>query len=71
MAGAGMLSGIGGWAYPSSRDRIPVLKIEVIRAKDGSETFIMKNGVEFADYVRQVDVPGQPGRFALFMASKY
>lgn len=53
-----LLSGIGGWAYPSSRDRIPVLKIEVIRAKGGSETFIMKNGVEFADYVRQVDVPG-------------
>ena len=53
-----LLSGIGGWAFPWGGDDTPVLKTEVIYSNGKSESFVMKNGVEFADYIRHVDVPG-------------
>jgi uncharacterized protein len=53
-----LLSGIGGWAFPAIREPVPVLKAEVIHATGESESFVMKNGVEFADYIRPLEVPG-------------
>ena len=60
-----LLSGVSGWGYPGRRrglghdDRPAPLQ-------DGStEDHLLKNGVHFADYIRQVDVPGSKLAFLL------
>ncbi len=54
-----LLSGIGGWAYPAQADKhLPVLQVEVQCGDGDNKTFVLRNGVEFADYIRRVDVPG-------------
>jgi type 1 glutamine amidotransferase len=56
------MSGIGGWAYPYGGDRnkdLPVAKAIVTYADGGTEEFLFKNGIEFADYISPAnDVPG-------------
>jgi putative membrane-bound dehydrogenase-like protein len=53
-----LLSGIAGWGWPAVRDKIPALKATVTYASGEKEEIVMKNGVEFADYIRPVEVPG-------------
>jgi putative heme-binding domain-containing protein len=63
-----LLSGISGWGYPYS-EKGSVSVIVRLRYDDGkSEDHTLKNGIEFADYVRRVDVPGS--RFAFGLRGK-
>jgi putative membrane-bound dehydrogenase-like protein len=56
------LGGVGGWAYPccgeNKRENLPVAKVTVKFAEGDSEEFVLKNGVEFADYNGPHNVPG-------------
>ncbi|MEM8956064.1 MAG: PVC-type heme-binding CxxCH protein, partial [Verrucomicrobiota bacterium] len=54
-----LLSGIGGWAYPATKDKeLPVFQVDVIHTDGAKQSFVMKNGVEFADYIRPIKVAG-------------
>jgi uncharacterized protein len=54
------LSGVAGWGhpFPAEAAETPVLKATVKFADGKSEEIVMKNGVEFADYIGKYDVPG-------------
>ncbi len=56
------LGGVGGWAFPccgeNKNENMPVAKVTVNFADGPSEEFIFKNGVEFADYNGDYNVPG-------------
>ncbi|HYG76122.1 MAG TPA: PVC-type heme-binding CxxCH protein [Planctomycetota bacterium] len=52
------LSGIAGWGYPAVKEKVPVLKVTVHFAGGATEEKVLQNGVEFADYIAEVDVPG-------------
>ena len=52
------LGGIGGWGFPAVNKVEPVLKITVVYADGQKEEIVCKNGEEFADHIREVDVPG-------------
>jgi putative membrane-bound dehydrogenase-like protein len=52
-----LLSGIAGWGFPAIKDERPVLKLTMTFADGQTEVHEMKNGVEFADYNREIDVP--------------
>ena len=56
------LGGVGGWAYPCCGDNknegLPVAKVTLHFAGGGTEEMVLKNGVEFADYIGRFDVPG-------------
>ena len=52
------LGGVTGWGFQNNDDRSDVLKITVHATGGASETFVCKNGSEFADYFNRVDVPG-------------
>lgn len=60
-----LLSGISGWGYPA----LPKGSVSLIvrfHYEDGTkEDHELKNGVEFADYIRRVDVPGSQFALAL------
>jgi type 1 glutamine amidotransferase len=64
------LGAVGGWAWPFGGDAnkdLPVAKITVRFADERSEEFVLKNGVEIADYNGDTDVPGSkpaPGLLA-------
>jgi putative membrane-bound dehydrogenase-like protein len=59
------LSGVSGWGYPYS-ERGSVTMIVRLRYEDGqTEEHPLKNGEQFADYIRRVDVPGSKFAFAL------
>jgi putative heme-binding domain-containing protein len=53
-----LLSGISGWGFPAVRNEDVALQATVIYAGGEKESFALKNGVEFADYIRPIDVPG-------------
>lgn len=54
-----LLSGVGGWAFPYGGGKdVPVLKVALQFTDGKTEEHTLKNGVEFADYIRRVDVPG-------------
>ncbi len=56
------LGGIGGWAFPCCGDEkgegLPAAKVTVAYEGGQNEEILLKNGVEFADYIRPHDVPG-------------
>ncbi|RBP47989.1 putative membrane-bound dehydrogenase-like protein [Roseimicrobium gellanilyticum] len=53
-----LLSGIAGWGFPAVRDHIPALKATVTYEGGETEEFTLNNGEAFADYIREVEVPG-------------
>ena len=57
-----ILGGVGGWAFPCCGDEkldgMPVVKITVMYDGGTSEEVVLRNGVEFADFLRPHDVPG-------------
>ncbi len=60
-----VLGGVGGWAYPYGREGT-VSMIVRLRYRDGQvEDHPLRNGVELADYIRRVDVPGSKFAFML------
>jgi hypothetical protein len=59
------LSGVSGWGYPGG-EKGSVSMIVRLHYADGSvEDHPLENGVEFADYIRVVDVPGSKLAFRL------
>jgi putative heme-binding domain-containing protein len=55
------LGGVGGWMYPFGGEgtrNLPAAKVTVEFADGQREEFLLKNGVEFADWNGQADVPG-------------
>ena len=53
-----LLSGIAGWGYPAIRDDRVALKVTVNHSAGAPEVFELKNGEAFADYNREIEVPG-------------
>ena len=52
------LGGIAGWGFPGGKVNDPVAKIIVHFAGGPTEEIVLRNGVEIADYITHVDVPG-------------
>jgi putative heme-binding domain-containing protein len=55
------LSGIAGWGWPSGGDSqkgIPALKVTLHFAAGGTEEMVFHNGIEFADWIGDYEVPG-------------
>jgi putative membrane-bound dehydrogenase-like protein len=53
------LGGVTGWGFNGNNsDDSDVLKITVHTMQGQHETLTCKNGAEFADYIRRIDVPG-------------
>ncbi|MGE3310105.1 MAG: PVC-type heme-binding CxxCH protein [Limisphaerales bacterium] len=52
------LSGVAGWGYPLGEKDQPVARVVVHFAGGAQEEFVLRNGVEFADYIAKIDVPG-------------
>jgi uncharacterized protein len=60
-----LLSGISGWGY-SYTEKGTVSMIVRLHFADGMmEDHALKNGEQFADYIRRVDVPGSKFAFSL------
>jgi type 1 glutamine amidotransferase len=53
-----VLGGIAGWGYPYIKDSKPIVKWTWRFADGTSEEHVLKNGVEFADWIGHIDVPG-------------
>jgi uncharacterized protein len=60
-----LLSGISGWGYPYTPNETVSLIVRLHYADGTTEDHPLRNGVEFADYVRPVDVPGSKRAFVL------
>jgi putative membrane-bound dehydrogenase-like protein len=52
------LGGVGGWGYPLGPKDAPTVKITAHFAGGEIEEIILRNGVEIADCIRRIDVPG-------------
>ena len=57
-----LLGGISGWGYPASEKGTVSMLVRLHYADGVTEDHALKNGEQFADYARRVDVPGS--RFA-------
>lgn len=53
-----VLGGIAAWGYPFHKQQDPILKWTWIYADGASEEVVLRNGVEFADWISRHDVPG-------------
>lgn len=57
-----ILGGVAGWGFPwgdkEKNGKLPAVKMSVSYANGRVEEFTLRNGVEFADYNGNVDVPG-------------
>lgn len=52
------LGGVAGWGYPGGKINEPAAKITVHFAGGATEEIVLRNGVEIADYISHIDVPG-------------
>ncbi len=59
------LSGVSGWGYPVTRGESVSLTVRLHYLDGAAEDHPLRNGVEFADYITRVDVPGSKFAFAL------
>lgn len=53
-----LLGAVAGWGFPAVAERIPLVKLEVVYTDGTAETIVLTNGVDIADHVAGVDVPG-------------
>jgi len=53
-----VLGGVAGWGFPLGQKDQPVARMVVHYAGGATEEFILRNGVEVADYIAKIDVPG-------------
>lgn len=60
-----LLSGVGGWSFPYSREESVSMIVRLHYADGEEEDHELINGVHFADYIRRVDVPESQFAFAL------
>jgi putative heme-binding domain-containing protein len=59
------LSGVSGWGFPYSEKGSTSLIVRLHYADGKTEDHALKNGEQFADYIRKVDVPGSKFAFNL------
>ncbi len=59
------LSGVSGWGFPFGRKGSVSLTVRLHYADGKVEDHRLENGVQFADYIRVVDVPGSKLAFKL------
>jgi uncharacterized protein len=59
------LSGVSGWGFPYSEKGSVTMIVRLHYADGKDEDHELKNGEQFADYIRRVDVPGSKFAFAL------
>ncbi len=52
------LGNVAGWGHPHGGPDLRAMKVTVHYAGGAKEELLFKNGEEFADYIREVDVPG-------------
>jgi putative membrane-bound dehydrogenase-like protein len=60
-----ILGGVGGWAFPYGEKGTVSMIVRLKYADGEEEDHPLKNGVEVADYIRRVDVPGSKFAFQL------
>jgi hypothetical protein len=60
-----LLSGVNGWGYPYTEKGSVTLIVRLHYDDGKTEDHPLQNGVQFADYIRRVDVPGSQFAFAL------
>jgi hypothetical protein len=60
-----LLSGVSGWGYPYTEKGSVSLIVRVHYEDGKTEDHPLQNGVQFADYIRRVDVPGSEFAFGL------
>lgn len=60
-----MLSGVGGWSYPASREGSVSMIVRLTFSGGTTEEHPLINGQHFADYIRRVDVPKSEFAFDL------
>ncbi|MEQ1829247.1 MAG: c-type cytochrome, partial [Pirellula sp.] len=60
-----MLSGVGGWSFPASREGSVSMIVRLHYASGKTEDHPLINGQHFADYIRRVDVPKSEFAFDL------
>ncbi len=60
-----LLSGVGGWAFPYGTKGSVSMVVRLHYADGSVEDHPLENGVHFADYIREVDVPGSKLAFRL------
>lgn len=53
-----VLGGVAGWGFPAAQEKVPVLTITVVYESGDSEEIVLTNGVDIADHIARVDVPG-------------
>ncbi|HEX5222731.1 MAG TPA: PVC-type heme-binding CxxCH protein [Verrucomicrobiae bacterium] len=52
------LGGVAGWGYPATEQVKPAVKVTVHFAGGEREELVLSNGVEIADHVGRIEVPG-------------
>ncbi|MFO0809103.1 MAG: PVC-type heme-binding CxxCH protein [Gemmataceae bacterium] len=60
-----LLSGVSGWGYTASAKGTVSMTVRLHYAGGATEDHSLKNGEQFADYIRQIDVPGSKYAFNL------
>ena len=60
-----LLGGVGGWAYPMGQEGSVSLIVRLHYGDGSTEDHPLRNGIEIADYIRRVDVPGSTFAFDL------
>ncbi|MBP7951000.1 MAG: ThuA domain-containing protein [Verrucomicrobiales bacterium] len=53
-----LISGIAGWGYPAIPDNRPALKVTLTHDGGQEESTVLRNREAFADYNREIPVPG-------------
>ncbi len=59
------LSGVSGWGHPLGEEGSVSMIVRLNYADGTSEDHPLRNGIEFADYIRRIDVPGSQFAFNL------
>lgn len=60
-----LLSGVSGWGFPYSAKGSESMIVRLHYADGESEDHVLKNGLHFADYIREVEVPDSKLAFKL------
>jgi uncharacterized protein len=59
------LSGVSGWGFPYSNEKSVSMIVRLHYADGETEDHPLRNGEQFADYIRRVDVPGSKFAYSL------
>jgi putative membrane-bound dehydrogenase-like protein len=60
-----LLSGVSGWGFPGGQKGSITMIVRLRYAGGATEEHPLRNGEEFADYIRRIDVPSSKFAFAL------